>query len=130
MKSSLVRTGFRVLLAGTFVAAGVLHFAKTPLFVSIVPPYLPEPRALVLISGAAEIAGGVGVLLPPPVRRLAGWGLVALLVAVFPANVNMALNGAVINGKPIAPALLWARLPLQGGLIAWVWVCAVTGEDK
>ena len=119
----LVRTGFRVLLAGTFVLAGVLHFTKTPVYESIMPSYLPEPRALVLISGAAEIAGGVGVLLPFPVRRWAGWGLVTLLVAVFPANVNMALNGAVIAGKPIAPALLWGRLPLQGVFIAWVlWV--------
>lgn len=121
--SPLVRTGFRVLLAGTFVYAGVLHFTKTPTYESVMPPYLPYPKELVLISGACEIAGGVGVLLPQPIRKWAGWGLIALLVAVFPANVNMALHGAVIGGKEIAPVFLWGRLPLQGVLIAWVlWV--------
>lgn len=116
-----IRTGLRFLLGGVFVYAGVLHFTKTPMYESVMPPYLPYHRALVFISGACEIAGGLGVPLPFPVRRWAGWGLIALLIAVFPANVNMALHGAVINGAEISPLLLWARLPFQAVLIAWVW---------
>ena len=82
--SPLVRTGFRVLLAGTFVYAGVLHFTKTPTYESVMPPYLPYPKELVLISGACEIAGGVGVLLPQPIRKWAGWGLSRSLSPCFP----------------------------------------------
>ena len=87
------------------------------------PSYLPWPRELVLISGVAEIAGGVAILIPR-LRRLAGWGLIALLLAVFPANLQVALHGW--EGVHIPQWLLWARLPLQVVLIAWVyWVCLV-----
>jgi uncharacterized membrane protein len=103
-------------LALMFVGAGVLHFARPELYARVVPPGFPYPAALVSLSGAAEIAGGVGVLLPE-VRRWAGWGLIALLVAVFPVNVHMALAPGA------APALLWLRLPLQAVLIVWVWRC-------
>jgi len=113
-----VRALSRAVLAVLFVGAGVLHFVRPRPFVAIVPPGLPEPEALVAVSGAAEIAGGLGLLVPG-LRRWAGWGLVALLVAVFPANVHMA-----IAREQVAPALpawaLWARLPLQGVLVAWV----------
>ncbi len=109
----------RLLIAAGFVVAGVLHFTATDSYVRIVPAVLPRPRDLVLISGAAEIAGGIGVLLPST-RRLAGLGLVALLVAVFPANVNMALHPEV-SPASIPRALLWLRLPLQAALIGLVW---------
>lgn len=81
------------------------------------PSWLPQPEALVAISGAAEVLGGMGLLIPQT-RRAASFGLVALLVAVFPANVQMALDpeGA---GRGISPALLYARLPLQP-LLAWI----------
>lgn len=95
-----------------FAGAGTLHFAAPEAYEAIVPDYLPYHRALVLISGAAEIAGGIGLMLPAT-RRAAGWGLVALLVAVLPANVQMALHPAPVRGVRIPPALLWARLPLQ-----------------
>src|ERR1700761_7328654 len=74
-----------------YVVAGTAHFAVTQIYMRAMPGYLPEPRALVLVSGVAEIAGGVGVMLPTT-RRAAAWGLVALLVAVFPANVWMAIH--------------------------------------
>ncbi len=98
-----------------FTVAGALHFVITDKYMRVMPPYLPFPHALVLISGAAEIAGGLGILFPQT-RHLAAWGLIALLVAVFPANVFMAQAG--IMGPPW---VLWARLPLQAVLIWWVW---------
>ena len=107
-----------VLLAAVFVGAGVLHFVKPRLFEAIVPPSLPSPRALVLLSGAAEVLGGVGLLVPG-LRPWAGWGLAALLVAVFPANLYMARESE--RFRRLAPAwALWLRLPLQFVLIAWV----------
>lgn len=108
----------RWVLGAVFVVAGVLHFTRPSSYLPIIPPWLPAPRTLVLVSGAAEVAGGIGVLLPPPVRRWAGWGLVLLLVAVFPANVYMATEGIGLDGS-WGRTLLWLRLPLQAVLIAW-----------
>ena len=102
-----------------FAIAGVLHFVFTPAYVAIVPPMLPGPRMLVWISGIAEIAGGVGLMIPS-VRVAAGWGLVALLVAVFPANVYMAMRQGAPAGPQIPAWALWARLPLQAVFIWWV----------
>lgn len=116
------RVLLRIFLALFFIAAGVAHFRRPELYVQIVPPYLPWPMTLVYISGACEIAGGCGVLVPR-LRRAAGWGLIALLIAVFPANVHMALGDVRIRELPIPPLLLWLRLPLQLVLIAWVWWC-------
>ena len=106
------------LLAAAFVAAGVLHLVKPRMFEAIVPPSLPAPRLLVYLSGVAEILGGAGLLVPA-VRTWAGWGLAALLVAVFPANLYMARQSGPL--RPTRPRwLLLARLPLQAVLIAWV----------
>ena len=91
------------------------------------PPYLPFPLALIYISGAAEIAGGLGVL-PRATRRAAGWGLLALLLAVFPANIYMATDRVVPGGYQIPDAVLWARLPLQFVLMAWVWSATLRRE--
>ncbi len=107
-----------VLLAVAFVGAGVLHLVKPQMFEAIVPPSLPAPRLLVLVSGVAEVLGGIGLLVPA-VRPWAGWGLAALLVAVFPANLYMARESE--RFRRLAPRwLLLARLPLQLVLIAWV----------
>jgi uncharacterized membrane protein len=111
----------RLLLGVFFLAAGALHFVKPRPYVSIVPDALPRKRELVYLSGVAEIAGGVGVL-ASPTRRAAGWWLIATLLAVFPANVNMAVNAERFS---VPESLLWARLPVQGLLIGWVWRVAV-----
>lgn len=107
-----------VALGLLFVAAGANHFLNPEFYVGIMPPWLPAHRELVLISGVFEILGGLGVFVAP-LRASAGWGLVALLVAVFPANLHMALNPEQFPSLP-EPAL-WARLPLQGVLMAWAW---------
>jgi len=110
----------RLLMGALYLAAGALHFLITPRYVAIMPPYLPAPRTLVLLSGAAEIAGGLGILTPiPAVRRAAAWGLIALLVAVMPANIHMVTNHA--NFPTIPLWAVWLRLPLQLPLIYWAW---------
>jgi uncharacterized membrane protein len=113
----------RFAIALGFVAGGILHFTKTRMYEQICPGYLPNHRALVLISGAAEIAGGLGILIPQT-RQAAGWGLLALLLAVFPANINMAVNAR--DYARVAPVwALWLRLPLQFVLMAWVKKAAI-----
>lgn len=110
---------WRWILAALFVTAGIIHFARPAPFVSIVPPVLPSPLILVYISGLAEIAGGLGLLIPQ-LRRAAGIGLVLLLVAVFPANSYMAWCDVEVAGTRFP---WWAhaiRLPLQLVLIALV----------
>jgi uncharacterized membrane protein len=105
-------------LGAFFLFAGTMHFLKPRPYVAIVPEALPRKRELVFASGVAELAGGAGVLVPGT-RRLAGWWLIATLLAIFPANVNMAVNAERFRLVP--EPLLWLRLPLQGALIAWVW---------
>lgn len=108
----------RYLLGALFVVAGVNHFANPGFYVGIMPPYLPWHRELVTISGVAEIALGA-LLLFRCWAVLAAWGLIALLVAVFPANVHMAVHPELYPS--ISPTALWFRLPLQGLLIAWAY---------
>jgi uncharacterized membrane protein len=108
----------RLPLALFFVGAGAMHFVKPRPYESIVPDALPAHREIVYASGVAEIAGGLAVL-PERSARWAGWWLIATLVAVFPANVNMAVNAKRFRAIP--EALLWMRLPIQAVLIAWVW---------
>ncbi len=114
------RRWLRYGLALLFVGAGLLHFIHPETFERIVPPALPAPRRLVLLSGAAEVAGGLGLLLPAT-RRWAAWGLLALLVAVFPANVYMV---GLADTLHIPAWVLWARLPLQPLLMWAVWRAA------
>jgi uncharacterized membrane protein len=108
----------RLPLALFFVGAGIMHFVKPRAYEAIVPDALPAHREIVAVSGVAEIAGGLAVL-PARSARPAGWGLIALLIAIFPANVNMAVNAERFRQVP--EALLWLRLPVQALLIAWVW---------
>ena len=107
----------RYALALVFVGAGLLHFVHPATYLAIMPPQLPQPLALVYLSGVFEILGGLG-LLPARTRQLAGWGLLALLVAVFPANVYMALIHEQLH---IPGWLAWGRLPLQPVIMWWVW---------
>jgi uncharacterized membrane protein len=108
----------RRLLGLFFIQAGVAHFVIPKPYRAIVPPGMGDPDMLVKLSGAAELAGGVGVLLKPT-RRLAGLGLVALLAAVFPANLHMARNPEQFARIP--RWALWARLPLQPLAMVWAW---------
>ena len=107
-------------MAPAYIVAGVLHFVVPELYVQIIPPIFPAPLALVYLSGLAEIAVGIGLLVPRT-RRYAAWATVALLVAIFPANVYMATHGVIIEGMPgggdPSELVRWGRLPLQGVLI-------------
>jgi uncharacterized membrane protein len=97
-----------------FVVAGLLHFIIPKAYMKIMPPYLPRHRELVYASGVAEIAGGLGLMAPPGrIRRAAMWWLLATLVAVFPANIHMALHPEQFPRIPGGRFSLWARLPLQ-----------------
>lgn len=113
-------------LVATMVGVGALHFIAEPYFTQIVPPFLPAPKVLVWISGVFEIGLGLA-LLPVVTRRLASYGLVALYLAVFPANIYMALYNVQLQGLPEglhpSPLALWLRLPFQFVFIAWaIWV--------
>ncbi len=105
-------------LAVFFIAAGVNHFLNPDFYVRIMPPYLPAHLELVYLSGLFEILGGIAVLLPA-LRALAGWGLVLLLVAVYPANLHMALHPELF--PEMSSTALYARLPLQLVFIVWVY---------
>jgi uncharacterized membrane protein len=124
-----MRPALRIVLAVGMVAIGIAHFVAPEAFASIIPRFLPAPVTLVLVSGFFEIAGGVGLLVPR-VRRLASLGLVALYVAVFPANLNMALTGAAPPGVHVSTIALWLRLPFQIVFIVWaLWVGRDVGRD-
>ncbi len=123
-------TILRILLALFFIVSGANHFLSPHFYLAIVPPYLPWHAQLVAISGAAEIAGGLGILFPRT-RKMAAWGLMALLVAVFPANIQTISTGAMIAGHAIPTCLLWLRLPLQLVFGLWVyWVCLRSGSNR
>jgi uncharacterized membrane protein len=122
----------RWFLAALFVWIGVQHFTDPAPFVLIMPGFIPASwhEPLVLISGFFEIAGGVGVLIPTT-RRWAGWGLVALLIAIFPANINMLVNEIYLEGMPHEKWLLWARLPFQVVFAFWtLWVTGLWPRAK
>lgn len=116
----MIKTVLRWVLTGFMVVAGANHFVAAATYAAMVPAELPAPRTLVYVSGVAEILGGLGLILPRT-RKLAAWGLVALYVAVFPANLNMAINHLPLGDHDVPSWALWARLPLQGVLIAWAW---------
>jgi uncharacterized membrane protein len=108
----------KCVFAMLFLAAGAWHFVAPAFFVKIVPPYLPFPRELVFASGVFEVVLGM-MLMIPQTTRLAAWGLIALLIAVFPANIYMYQHSELFEVRPL---ILLLRLPLQVLLIAWAWV--------
>ena len=112
----ILRTALRWLLAVAMVGVGILHFTRAPSFTNIVPAWLPFPLLLVYVSGVCEV--GLGLLVQRT-RRWAGLGLIALYVAVFPANINMALHPEL--GGDLPHWALYARLPFQVLFIAWAW---------
>jgi uncharacterized membrane protein len=108
----------KYLMSILFVLAGVYHFVNPAFYLRIMPPYLPWHLFLVYLTGVFEIV--LGVLLPiPRFTRRAGFGLIALLIAIFPANIHMAINAELYSD--ISPIALWIRLPLQGVLMAWAY---------
>ena len=109
-------------LAAFYLFGGALHFLRPAMYEAIVPRSLPAKREIVYASGAAELAGAAGVL-HPSTRRAAGWWLIATLVAIFPANVQMAVNAE--RYRSIPEPLLWLRLPLQALFVLWTWRAAV-----
>ena len=116
----MIRFYFRLLAALLFLAAGANHFLHPQVYQRIIPPGFPFPAALVLISGICEIAGGFGLLIPG-LRTAAAWGLIALLIAVFPANLYMAIRPDRFADLHLPYWALILRLPLQGVLIIWIW---------
>lgn len=113
-----LKTVLKYLLAFFFVAAGLNHFWHPEFYLQIMPPYLPWHRELVLLSGVFEVVLGV-LLLIPKYTRLAAWGLILLLLAVYPANIHMAVNHHLYPDIPVR--FHWIRLPLQFVFIAWAW---------
>lgn len=126
-----MRRAALIFAAASYTLIGVLHFTSADTFVAIMPPWIPPSLHLpaVYVSGVAEIAGGLGLLVPR-LRRAAGWGILLLLVAVFPANIHMAVNKVGLPGMPVNETMLWARLPMQFVMAAWVWWVAELGKPK
>lgn len=109
-----------ILLSALFVFAGTMHFVIPASYASIIPGWVPFPMAMVYLTGVAEIGGGLGLLLER-FRRAAAIGLIVLLVAVFPANVEMLQDAIAANASGWYQALLFLRLPIQPLLIVWVY---------
>ena len=108
------------LLTGLFVIAGAMHFVIPNRYMGIMPAWIPYPLGLVYLSGVAEMAGGLGLLIPG-MRKAAAFGLITLLIAVFPANIQMLANAIHSSASTLYIALLWLRLPLQPLLIVWIY---------
>jgi len=104
-----------------YIWGGIFHFLRPDYYLAMMPPYLPWHYALVILSGVAEVLCGVGVLIPAT-RKIAAWATIALLVAVFPANIHVAMNDIPVFGATEgAGALGYVRLPFQLVLLAWAW---------
>jgi len=127
MVDLMLRPDFHRYLIGTiFVLAGLLHFLKPAFYVKIMPDYIPRHKTMVYLSGAAEIAGGIGMFVPE-VRPEAAFGLILLLLAVFPANIDMAVKSVKKRGWfDLYSLLLILRLPLQFVLMYWVYWAGIS----
>jgi uncharacterized membrane protein len=113
-----LKTLLKYVLGLMMVAAGINHFRNPTFYVRMMPDSLPWHEALVALSGVAEMLVGA-LLLVPRLTRLAAWAMIALFIAVFPANVNMALHPD--RFPEMSPTALWLRLPVQALLILWAW---------
>jgi uncharacterized membrane protein len=130
----MVRTVLRLLLAAVLLGAGVMHFVDPWFFVQIMPPYLPWHWEAVYVSGVIEILLGIGLLIPAT-SRLAAWGAIALFIAVFPANLHMAMANVQFDPPPASgqpsQTAAWLRLPVQLVLIAWAyWLTREPGRRR
>jgi uncharacterized membrane protein len=117
----ILKTVLLYLMAAFYVYAGIMHFLNPDFYLRIMPPYLPWHLELVYLSGVAEIVLGAAVLVPR-LRRLAAWGIIALLIAVFPANIHQAVNNVPMGDAEVGLGIWnWVRLPFQAVFIAWAW---------
>jgi len=117
----------RALCGPFFVFAGVMHFIRPDFYLEMMPPWLPAHGFMNAASGVAEIAGGLGLLWTDGrIRKAGGWWTIATLIAIFPANIHMALNAG--DYPDIPEAALWARLPFQAVFVAWVVAAMNRGE--
>ncbi|MCG8422478.1 MAG: DoxX family protein [Proteobacteria bacterium] len=117
---SLARRLSLVLLAAFYLLSGVCHVAFSDFYLALMPPYLPWHLELVFLSGIAEIGLGVAILIHR-LRILAAWGIIALLIAVFPANLHAAMADVDLFGTGDPGPWNWIRLPFQAFFIAWAW---------
>ncbi len=108
---------FLYLMAALYTLAGINHFRSPGFYLAIMPPFLPYPNLMNTLSGLAEISLGIGLLFPQT-RVWAAWGVIALLIAIFPANIYMAIADKFTR---ISPLIRWGRLPIQGVLIWWAY---------
>jgi uncharacterized membrane protein len=129
MKQSWTRKVAAIVLGAVMIWIGITHFRSPAPFVSIVPTILPDKLAIIKISGFFEVLGGIGLFVPLA-RQPAAIGLIALYIAVFPANINMALHQIPIDGVHFAAWILWLRLPMQLVLIGWAYWCADLGSIR
>lgn len=116
----------RYIISGIFLVAGLLHFIKPGVYIKIMPDYVPYHETMVYLSGVAELAGAIGILLPE-YRTWASWGLILLLIVVFPANIEMTLKAYKVKGLNWYTWLTILRLPLQFVLIYWIYKVGVQG---
>ena len=118
---STVKRVLLVLMGVFYILAGANHFRDSGFYVPMMPGYLPLHLPLIFLSGLAEMVLGAAVLLPP-LRRPAAWGIILLLIAIFPANIHIAVHNVPLGGAQQGAGIWnWVRLPLQGVLILWAW---------
>ena len=126
---SYLKTASKFLLAIFMVGAGTTHCVSPEFYITIMPPYLPWHLPLVYLSGFFEVALGL-LMLVPRFSRLAAWGIIALLIAVFPANIYMAVAPDRMPEMHISRWALWLRLPFQIVFIVWIWFVALWRESE
>ncbi len=126
---SSVAGNARIATGLTFIFIGATHFLMPEKYLEMMPPFIPAPLAMVYASGFFEILGGIGLIIPWT-KRLAAYGLIALLLAVFPANVYVAVSNVQLGGFMSDSIYQWLRLPLQFALIGWVWFVSKTSKEQ
>ena len=121
MSPAMIKHILLYLMAGFYIVAGVMHFVRPGYYVPMMPPYLPWHMLLIYLSGVAEVVLGIAVLIPS-LRSAAAWGIILLLIAIFPANLHIALHNVPVFGAAEGAGIgNWIRLPFQLVLIAWAW---------
>ena len=122
----MTRVIARTVLAALYLAAGILHLVRPAPFLAITPAWVPTPATVIMLTGLAEIAGAIGLMLPR-LRRAAGWGLALYALCVFPANIHHALDGVAVGGTVLGWGYHGPRLALQPVIIWWaLWAAGVT----